>query len=149
GSKWKTIPELMLTYRAGAWWTRIFCPELALGLHTTDEIEDMGPIPQPSRQHISVVTRALHAADDEPETVEATEVSAGDDEGREPADARLAELHRKYFAALREQGIDDRQTFQADLHARALVSSPSCREWRAGDYRSAIAAIAELAGAEI
>jgi hypothetical protein len=44
GSKWGTIPELMLMYRAGAWWTRVYCPELSLGFHTTDEIEDMGPV---------------------------------------------------------------------------------------------------------
>lgn len=42
GSKWKTIPELMLMYRSAAWWSRLYCPELSLGLHTTDEIEDLG-----------------------------------------------------------------------------------------------------------
>jgi hypothetical protein len=41
GSKWKTIPELMLMYRAGAWWTRVYCPELSLGIHTTDELQDI------------------------------------------------------------------------------------------------------------
>jgi len=60
GSKWKTIPELMLTYRAGAWWTRIYCPELALGLHTTDEAEDMAPTP---RAHAQAVAEALAAPD--------------------------------------------------------------------------------------
>lgn len=46
GSKWKSIPELMLMYRAGAWWSRVYCPELSLGLHTTDEAEDLGPPPE-------------------------------------------------------------------------------------------------------
>jgi hypothetical protein len=40
GSKWKTIPELMLTYRAGAWWTRIYCPEFGMGMITTEEVID-------------------------------------------------------------------------------------------------------------
>ncbi len=40
GSKWKTIPELMLTYRAGAWWTRIYCPEFGMGMTTTEETYD-------------------------------------------------------------------------------------------------------------
>jgi hypothetical protein len=40
GSKWKTIPELMLTYRAGAWWTRIYCPEFGMGMSTAEEIYD-------------------------------------------------------------------------------------------------------------
>lgn len=41
GSKWKTTPDLMLMYRSGAWWTRLYAPEFSLGLHTTDEIEDV------------------------------------------------------------------------------------------------------------
>lgn len=40
GSKWQTIPELMLTYRAGSWWTRIFCPEMAMGMGTSEEAID-------------------------------------------------------------------------------------------------------------
>ena len=39
-SKWKTMPELMLRYRATAFLVRTTVPELAMGLHTTDEIED-------------------------------------------------------------------------------------------------------------
>jgi hypothetical protein len=43
GSKWKTLPELMLMYRSAAFWTRVYAPELSLGMHTTDEIEDVSP----------------------------------------------------------------------------------------------------------
>lgn len=41
GSKWKTMPQQMLTYRAGAWWTRAYAPELSMGLSTTEEIADI------------------------------------------------------------------------------------------------------------
>ncbi len=41
GSKWKTIPELMLTYRAAAWMIRTNAPEIALGLPTAEEIDDV------------------------------------------------------------------------------------------------------------
>lgn len=41
GSKWKTMPEQMLMYRAAAFWTRIYAPELSLGMSTSDEVEDM------------------------------------------------------------------------------------------------------------
>lgn len=37
GSKWKTIPQLMLMYRAGAWFGRTYAPELTMGLRTTEE----------------------------------------------------------------------------------------------------------------
>lgn len=40
GSKWKTMPELMLQYRSAAFWTRTFCPEISLGLQTAEEIVD-------------------------------------------------------------------------------------------------------------
>lgn len=41
GSKWKTIPELMLTYRAAAWMIRTHAPEIAMGLPSSDESEDI------------------------------------------------------------------------------------------------------------
>jgi len=40
GSKWKTMPEQMLMYRAAAFWTRIYAPELSLGMQTTEETVD-------------------------------------------------------------------------------------------------------------
>lgn len=41
GSKWKSIPQQMLMYRAGSWWTRAFAPELSMGLHTAEEVGDV------------------------------------------------------------------------------------------------------------
>jgi hypothetical protein len=40
GSKWLTMPEQMLMYRSAAWFIRAYAPEIAMGLHTTDEISD-------------------------------------------------------------------------------------------------------------
>ena len=40
GSKWKTMPEQMLQYRAAAFWCRAYAPEIALGMHTAEEIQD-------------------------------------------------------------------------------------------------------------
>lgn len=41
GSKWRTIPGLMLEYRAATWLIRTTAPELSMGLQTTDEIIDV------------------------------------------------------------------------------------------------------------
>jgi hypothetical protein len=41
GSKWQSIPQQMLMYRAGSWWTRAYAPELSMGLHTADEMNDV------------------------------------------------------------------------------------------------------------
>ena len=40
GSKWKTMPQLMLQYRAATFLIRTVAPELAMGLRTDDEILD-------------------------------------------------------------------------------------------------------------
>jgi hypothetical protein len=41
GSKWKTMPELMLRYRAAAFFCRLHCPEVLMGLRSTEEIDDI------------------------------------------------------------------------------------------------------------
>lgn len=41
GSKWKTMPELMLMYRAAAFLIRTYAPEISMGLHTVEEVEDI------------------------------------------------------------------------------------------------------------
>lgn len=40
GSKWKTMPELMLTYRAQSNFINIYFPEVKFGMKTTEEIID-------------------------------------------------------------------------------------------------------------
>lgn len=40
GSKWQTIPELMLQYRAAAWMVNTHAPEISMGLNTADELGD-------------------------------------------------------------------------------------------------------------
>ena len=41
GSKWKTMPELMIRYRAASFFSRLFCPEITMGMHTAEEIIDI------------------------------------------------------------------------------------------------------------
>ena len=40
GSKWKTMPEVMFRYRSAALFCRMYCPEVAMGLHTAEEVRD-------------------------------------------------------------------------------------------------------------
>ena len=40
GSKWKTLPQLMLRYRAASFFSSLNCPELTMGIYTKEEIED-------------------------------------------------------------------------------------------------------------
>lgn len=43
GSKWKTMPELMIRYRAAAFFGRLYTPEILMGMHTVEEIIDIDP----------------------------------------------------------------------------------------------------------
>jgi hypothetical protein len=42
GSKWRTMPELMIRYRSAAFWGRLFVPEMLCGItHTQEEAIDI------------------------------------------------------------------------------------------------------------
>lgn len=41
GSKWKSMPELMLRYRAAAFFGRLYAPEIMMGMHAVEEITDV------------------------------------------------------------------------------------------------------------
>jgi len=44
GSKWKTIPQLMLQYRAATFFARVYAPEVSMGIRTEHEIIDIAPV---------------------------------------------------------------------------------------------------------
>lgn len=40
GNKYRTMPEQMLMYRSASFFTRIYCPEVSMGMHTSEEVLD-------------------------------------------------------------------------------------------------------------
>ena len=42
GSKWQTMPEVMMTYRAAAFFGRLYAPDVMMGFRQEDELYDMG-----------------------------------------------------------------------------------------------------------
>jgi len=44
GSKWKTMPELMLRYRAAAMFGRLYVPDLLVGIQSQEEVVDIQPV---------------------------------------------------------------------------------------------------------
>ena len=46
GSKWLTMPELMLRYRAAAFFARIYAPDITLGMQTSEESYDVPAEPK-------------------------------------------------------------------------------------------------------
>ena len=65
GSKWQTMPELMLTYRSAAFFARTICPDLAMGMYTeyeqreisesepAEQYEDKTEQPEPEQKKVS------------------------------------------------------------------------------------------------
>lgn len=44
GSKWATMPDLMIRYRAAAFWGRLYVPEFLVGMKTQEEVIDIEPV---------------------------------------------------------------------------------------------------------
>ena len=44
-SKWRNLPELMLAYRASAFFARVYCPEAMMGVQTAEEVYDADSTP--------------------------------------------------------------------------------------------------------
>jgi hypothetical protein len=81
GSKWKTMPEQMFMYRAAAFWTRVYCPEIAMGIRPVDELEDMQigtPAPSGAAQELESVLRA--ASTGEIQTIQGEVIEDEDEE---------------------------------------------------------------------
>lgn len=91
GSKWQTIPELMLMYRAAGWLVNTHAPEISMGLSTAEEIEDIEMTRGPG----------------------GTFGLASDNGGAEVADAtasRQAQLRDKYAGAQPAEVVDEAET---------------------------------------
>lgn len=91
GSKWRTMPELMLMYRASAFLVRTYAPEISMGLRTDDEIIDA--------EEVRPVTslQAVRSALTQPTLPPADDPSTGSDQPARPVQsyARVAELLHK------------------------------------------------------
>ncbi|GAB3482257.1 recombinase family protein [Azotobacter salinestris] len=98
GSKWKTMPQQMLMYRAGSWWTRAFAPELSMGLHTADEMGDVYDAQADMNGSFSVDLGSLRQTNDDPqvnkETGEIIDQAALDHQPGERLDTVSGEITR-------------------------------------------------------
>ncbi|HEU4662505.1 MAG TPA: hypothetical protein VFS55_00595 [Dokdonella sp.] len=63
GSKWQTIPEQMLRYRAAAWMINTTAPEIAMGIRTDDELHDIYDAQRGANGEFAVDLDALRKAE--------------------------------------------------------------------------------------
>ena len=88
GSKWKTMPDLMLRYRAASFFGRLYCPEIMNGMYTDDEVSDFK---ENSTSEVIDVFDESVLPDDEG-------VNEGVSESKEPEiTPEMEEMAEKYF----------------------------------------------------
>ncbi|MCW1412162.1 hypothetical protein OLZ32_27825 [Rhizobium sp. 1AS11] len=105
GSKWGTMPDLMIRYRAAAFFGRLYAPHILNGMPTVDEVHDVpemrevNPAPEPAPaapaepEKPAGRARGVHAAmargkakpKDEPPVIEGEIEPNGGDEGESHA----------------------------------------------------------------
>jgi len=85
GSKWQTMPELMIRYRAAAFWGRLYIPELLVGIQTQEEVLDVESVtvtpaePAPATA-VEQLNEKIKQPKPAPEPVVITEEVVADDE---------------------------------------------------------------------
>jgi hypothetical protein len=83
GSKWQTMPELMIRYRAAAFWGRLYIPELLVGIQTEEEVVDVEPVTvraaEPQQPKASLETLNQQIANPPPVVITPVEEPADDE----------------------------------------------------------------------
>lgn len=78
GSKWKTMPDVMLRYRAAAFFGRLNCPEMIMGIYTRDEViefaDDELSYYEAKEEATREIEQFANSIEVNPETGEASEV---------------------------------------------------------------------------
>lgn len=100
GSKWKTMPQIMLRYRAASFFVSMNCPELKFGLYTKEEIIDIGPedgyvtVENMAEQVQREITENANVQEfpmpEESETVEQKELPAGEEASEQQTESEPA-----------------------------------------------------------
>jgi len=119
GSKWKTMPELMLQYRAAAFFVRVYAPEISMGLQTDDELRDTfdnetGALVEPSgKPDVAPVRRRTAPLPADVIDNDTGEINPTGDETPEPEGATDAAASETPAAATETPAADPQQEKQA------------------------------------
>lgn len=90
GSKWKTMPEIMLRYRAASFFGRLQCPEILNGIYSTEEVEEMN-VNIPTQEVVDVF------ADDDVTDAESVTTEQSENSGELEVTPEMEEMANQYF----------------------------------------------------
>ena len=98
GSKWQSMPDLMLRYRSAAFFGRIYAPELLMGLPGADEVRDTIDLTNDGDGGYSVPEAVRSAAETPKAPVSKSETAAAAATATK-ADSSVTDLEEKQPAA--------------------------------------------------
>ena len=89
GSKWKTMPEVMIRYRAASFFGRMNCPDMIMGIYSKEEVIEMGDnYTGPGMENLivdadtgEVVEDPLLTQDERQALIKAAQTSLGKEDG--------------------------------------------------------------------
>lgn len=104
---WKTMPKQQIAYLAVKYWSRLYCPEVIMGVYTPDELEE----------------RAIKDITPPKERVTLSELSHQQAEPRQPEPVKevTGELVEEFDAATIRSAIDAAETLDAVKDIRSLI----------------------------
>ena len=93
GSKWQTLPKLMLMYRSAGFFARLYCPDLCLGMRTMEEESDIGKTAKEAPVFTASPTQTVTKVDGEDTVViDAEETTKDEPDPRADALAKVLDL---------------------------------------------------------
>lgn len=122
GSKWQTMPEQMLRYRAAAWFVRTIAPEIAMGLQTAEEVRDtydMEPVGDsytytvPVRGEVATDLNEVIEASTTEKSSEVHEEAAVNPEKKRLTQAELDAMRADLCAFIESEGLDLKEVEKA------------------------------------
>lgn len=109
GSKWITMPELMLRYRAAAFFARLYAPDITLGMMTAEEVVDTVERDVTPKAESSPLFKTLAAKS--PQTAASPATTHGDGASQassnEAAESNPVEAETKKVPVTREEFIQE------------------------------------------
>lgn len=106
GSKWQTMPDVMLRYRAASFFGKLYAPELLMGLQTAEEVHDTTITLEPEEAIFSPLNevRPAHSSPTESPSPESSANSmAAPEQNEKQARAKERAAQIAALASLREK----------------------------------------------
>ena len=108
GSKWQTMPQQMLMYRAASWFIRAYAPEIAMGLHTAEEVRDTWDLDKDDSTGTYTIAEVREQAQNqEPATSPAQPAEQAEQpQGQEPEEHKRARATKAEVEAYRAETME-------------------------------------------